>query len=424
MKKTTLYILLSWLCIPYISFAANARTEGAGNLYSLSDLSNVLGHPASINDFPDQFMGTAGTKTDSNGVETQYYGDFILKKSIGPVLNVGLIANTVDKRGSSILSSEFYTDARNFILDDSDSSDEHLPTSFPMIPRLVLGLNFDVINFGVDLFVEMARFRETFTGKYEGSIDKGIYNIGGRASTTLVIRDSWICLFGGLGNPHIKGSVKDDSTTEHFSSTENLYLGLGTELGTSLPKLSLVGGVYYTNEKYKFRHGTIESYSYNTDIYFLYLSFKTRIIKDMIFGVGYNLTIWNEDILDPDTVNISDYFGSYLYHNFRMGMEKPFKGKYLWDVVALRSGVIYNLEKITEHYKYSDPDEQNVIIKYPFDAQEIKLNAGIGFQKNLFCVDIFVNIGTWNGVLTGPKAASATITVGLSRDFLEIDRLR
>ena len=118
MEKITFYILLSLLCLSYTSFAKNARTEGAGNLYSLSDLSNVLGHPASINDFPDQLMGTAGTKADSNGVETQYYGDLILKKSIGPVFNLGLIANTVDKRGSAILNSEFYKDARNFILDD------------------------------------------------------------------------------------------------------------------------------------------------------------------------------------------------------------------------------------------------------------------------------------------------------------------
>jgi hypothetical protein len=49
----------------------------------------------------------------------------------------------------------------------------------------------------------------------------------------------------------------------------------------------------------------------------------------------------------------------------------------------------------------------------------MQLNSGIGFKKDVFQLDLFVNIGNWNGVLTGPRTMAVTLTIGLSREFLE-----
>lgn len=434
MKKLLIYSLVLCLFSTTTSFASNARTDGAGKLASLTDISNVLGHPASINDFPDQFMGTVGTYTDTNNISRDYYGAFILKKSLGSILNIGLIANTVDYSGSSVLNSNFYHDARSFLLhtpdtsdiDTADESDENMPGVFPMIPHLILGLNLDIFEFGIEFFVEMARFNQLLTGDYTGSIDKKIYNIGTRLSTTIVFNETWLCLFLGLSFPQISGISEIESVKKTFSSIEKRYLSVGTELGTSINNISLVGGLYYTNEHYSFKNNDIESSDYNTNMFYLYLSTKTKILEDMTVGLGYNLTLWNEDILEPDTVTDTlrtCYHGRYAYHNIQMGVEKPFKGKKIFDEIAIRSGIIYSFKKIKEIYNYSGSEEYEVIIDNPLSTKTMKLNAGIGFQKHVFCLDLFVNIGNWSGVITGPKAVSATVTIGLSQDFLDEDRL-
>jgi len=423
-KKILVCFFVFSLCLTHTSFAANARTDGAGKLYILSDLSNVLGHPASINDFPDQFMGTAGTYNDTDGTKTEYYGAFIAKKSIGKIFNLGLIANTMDDCGSSVLNSDFYNNARLFLLDDTTDSDETLPNSFPMIPRLLFGLDFEAFRFGIEFFMEMARYKYSVTGDTKKNVDKGVYNFGSRMSSTVVINNFWFCLFFGFGIPQIHGTVEEDTITHSYESLKDSYRGYGGELGICIKKATLVGGAYYTNEQYMFKKGTRKSFDYKTDFYFIYLGIKNKILKDMLFGFEYNLTLWHEDILDPNTVNTSDYFGRYTYHDFHTGIEKPFKGKKIFDVVALRSGMIYSIENIVEKYKYSDNAIQDVTINYPINAQELKLNAGIGFQKHVFCLDLFVNIGNWDGVFTGPRTASATITIGLSQEFLDKDRLK
>ena len=93
-------------------------------------------------------------------------------------------------------------------------------------------------------------------------------------------------------------------------------------------------------------------------------------------------------------------------------MERPFKVKGLFDAVIPRAGIAYTIGSISE--KPGD-----TVIVYPADASTMQLNSGIGFKKDVFQLDLFVNIGNWNGVLTGPRTMAVTLTIGLSREFLE-----
>ncbi len=270
----------------------------------------------------------------------------------------------------------------------------------------------------------MTRFEKSIDSNSKEYIDKRIYNYGSRMSSTIVINDFWLCLFFGFSMPHIKGKVEKDTVIYTYGSLKKKYRGYGTEMGICFSKVSIVGGVYYTNEQYEFEKGFFKSSDYNTDMYFIYLGVKRKIFKNVLFGCEYNLTFWNEDILDPDTsTSAYDYHGKYTYHDFHMGLEKPFKGKKIFDIVALRSGIIYSFENIIENYNYPYANGRDVLINNPMEAHEVKLSAGIGFQKNIFCVDLFVNVGNWDGMFTGPRAASVTLTIGLSQEFLKKDRL-
>jgi hypothetical protein len=99
------------------------------------------------------------------------------------------------------------------------------------------------------------------------------------------------------------------------------------------------------------------------------------------------------------------------YHSLRLGVERSFPGAGLFDAVIPRAGMAYTFSLAREQLG-------DTIVHFPMTACDMRLNAGIGFRKNMFCLDLFVNIGAWNGVLAGPRTMAATLTVGLSEKFL------
>jgi len=95
------------LFIPHRGFSQNARSDAMGGVTISSDFGHMLYHPASVNDFPDQLMGTTGSFPDSTGEGVEYVGPILAKKSLGKTVNIGLVANSADDRGGSVLRSGF-----------------------------------------------------------------------------------------------------------------------------------------------------------------------------------------------------------------------------------------------------------------------------------------------------------------------------
>jgi hypothetical protein len=167
-------------------------------------------------------------------------------------------------------------------------------------------------------------------------------------------------------------------------------------------------GAFFTNEAYRFGAQQSQSPDYNIMFCDMYAGYTTWLLDSLFLAVEYDLSLQYDDVVNTGY----EFHDSYIYHGFHLGVERPFKVKGLFDAVIPRAGIAYTIGSISE--KPGD-----TVIVYPADASTMQLNSGIGFKKDVFQLDLFVNIGNWNGVLTGPRTMAVTLTIGLSREFLE-----
>jgi hypothetical protein len=350
--------------------------------------------------------GTSGFYTDTGGKRVDYVGPIMGKKSIGKVVNVGFIANSVGDEGSSVLRSSFYSLARSFILEHEGDT---LPKSFPMLPHAVFGLDFGAVSIGGEVFYEFAHYKQSIANSDRHS-DLGIRNIGGILSATVSLKNAWLCPLAGYGIPAIVGE-KQDSALRTFESLKSMYAIGGAEAGIEFSSLTLVAGAYYTKEEYSFKSGLAASPAYRATILDLYTGFTAYLLDSLFVAVEYDANLYFDDITDTTTAPRFEFHDSYGYHSLRLGIERPFTTTGVFDAVIPRAGVAYTFNLIKEQ-------RGDTTVYYPVKTYDMQLNAGIGVRKDMFCLDLFVNIGTWSGVLTGPQTIAATLTVGLSKDFL------
>ena len=383
------------------SLAENARIDAMGGISIIDDFSHVMYFPGSVNCFPDQVKGTMGTYSDTAGKSVEYFGTIIGKKNIGKILNIGFIANTDQQTGSSVLRSNFYGRARSFLLSYSGDT---LPASFPPIPHLLFGLDFDKINIGFEGYYEDAHFKKSIANTNSFS-EQEISNVGGKVSATIILNKFWLCPLFGIGAPSLK-AVSGDTALGEITSTKSKYITAGVETGIEWAASTLVAGAFLTNEGYRF--GQSESPDYNIIFCDIYAGFTTWLLDSLFWAVEYDISLQYDDVANTGY----EFHDSYIYHSLHMGVERPFKVTGLFDAVIPRAGIVYSLGTLTEQ-------RGDTIINYPADAYTMRLNSGIGIKKNVFCLDLFVNIGNWNGVLIGPRTIAATLTIGLSKDFLE-----
>ena len=378
--------------------AQDARSLAMGGITILNDFNHVIYNPSSLNDFPDQFMGTAGTYHD-----TLYAGPVVAKKSFGRVLNLGVIANTTGTQGSSVLRGNFYPQARSFLLVETGDT---LPAAFPMIPHGLLGLNFGDFGLGVDAYYETVYYGRTGPGDGQYS-HAGIDNTGLCFSANIYLGDFWLCPLLGFGKPVIRGERKDSALTT-VSSKKGDFFTAGTEAGIELSKAMYVAGVYYTNERSQFSSTRVLSPDYATVIFDIYAGYTIQLPESTLLAIQYDLTLQNDDSNDTNKVAPLTYQSTYAYHAFHLGVEKTFTTTGMFDAVIPRAGLLYAVEKSTE----TTNAETEWFPLFPYAVQ---LNSGIGLKKDIFDLDLFFNIGTWSGLISGPRSLAATLTVRLPK---------
>ena len=403
-RCATAVITLASACM---SFAENARTDAMGGISIVNDFSHVLYNPASVNDFPDQLKGSAGTYDDSTGLTQSYFGPILGKISLGKRCAIGFIANTVNTQGSSVLRGNFYTQARSFYLQNTRDS---LPAYFPMIPHLLLGMDFKGVGLGIEGFYEGAHYGRSVTSS-NAHRDEGIYNYGAKLSADIAVNNVWLCPLVGWGNPFIKGEIQD-SLFKTYASDKGAYLTAGMEMGIDLTTTTLVAGAYGSREAFSFRTGQLVSPAYSSVFYDVYCGFIMYPIEGFLVAAEYDVTLEFDGETDTSALSAYDYHGFYQYHAFHAGVERPFKTGGLVDSLTPRAGISYAFSTLRSQLA-------DTVTDYPLYSYGMQLNAGIGIVKDIFRLDLFVNIGNWNGVLTGPRAAAVTLTVGLSKNFPE-----
>ena len=388
------------------SRAQNARADAMGGISILNDFSHVLYNPASINDFPDQLAGSAGSYTDSNGLTQDYFGPMLGKLSVGKTFNIGFIANTVNTQGSSVLRGAFYKQARLFYLQNTGDT---LPAAFPMIPHALLGLDFENADIGVEGFYEAARYQRSVTGS-DRHRDEGIYNYGAKLNANITIDNWWLCPLIGFGYPAISGETKD-SALHAFGSDKAAYLNAGMEIGATLAHATLVAGIYGTNETFSLRRDQTAGPAYTSLFYDGYVGCETYPYPGFLIAVQYDLSLEFDDVA-ADTLTRVEYRDTYQFHAVRAGVERTFSTTGIFESIVPRAGMVYSFS--TYHEQAGD-----TVTSFPLYSGGMQLNAGLGVTKDMFHLDLFVNIGNWNGIVTGPRAAAITLTIGLSKKFLE-----
>ena len=144
----------------------------------------------------------------------------------------------------------------------------------------------------------------------------------------------------------------------------------------------------------------------------------------MYFSPEYNGGIgWytaNDPDLPPDTTFL------FMYHNFRLGIEKCIDDFWWFDRLALRCGMagqwnkqwryVDNFDNVTGTSNESIP-WKSFFWGSDFTKKEAKVSGGFGVSRGRGTFDISCDFLKWQrtGVLTGPSAAMATITVDFSR---------
>ncbi len=409
-NRFLMYVPVVLSCFVQFSLAQNARVEAMGGIGAIDDISHVLYHPAGINDFPDQVSGTLGSYSDTAGERIEYFGPFIAIKSLGDYFNVGVIANTIEESGSSILYGGFYSTARSFLLEESD---EDLPESFPMIPHLLLGFQpAESFSIGIEAFSEIAQFRKKIdTDTIYYTTKKGIYHLGGRASALIAFGPLWLCPIATFGIPYVKGEVTDTATIS-YSSEEALLLSVGAELGVEVSEANLVAGFFYEKENYTFKKDTIVTPQFESSSISAYLSFSTTFANDIFLAAEYDFSIWSNSEIDTNTTDGIDFKDSYMENTIHVGAEKRIAMDRVLDAVIPRAGVAYTISNYKEEYTNSGGTNYTIIRDYPIDAQDVEISAGFGVRRGLFGLDLYVNIGNWNGTFTGPEAAAVTLSIG------------
>ncbi len=384
-----------------------------GWVSNVGDFSTIIYNPASVNDFADQFSATVGRYNDTAGVLREYLGSFLLKKSLGKMINVGVIANTKTETGSSMLRSDFYSHARDFLL---QSPEENLPTSFPMVPHLVLGIDFGSVGLAIEGWVENVSFRNSNHRGAERDVFKTVQNIGLKLNSNIYIKNFWFCPVLGYSAPHINGEISGENS---YRSDMKKFITCGAELGTEISKFSYAAGLYYTIEEYMFRDNSRETPHFKTEIYEAYFGVSTYLMEKLFFACIYSVNLWNEYIYRLNVQEKSRYHGRYIWHELKAGVEKTIRTNRVLDNVIPRAGFYYGIEYIDETTVFIDSERADVRAVYPPTVHGVFLTTGIGLEKGIFGLDLAFNFGTWNGVFTGPQIASATLTVGLSEKFLQ-----
>jgi hypothetical protein len=321
-------------------------------------------------------------------------------------VSVGFLANTVDAMGSSVLRSGFYDAGRSFFLEYGGDT---LPAIFPMLPHALVGLDFGAVKIGLEGYYEYSRHLRTVAGS-DRVREAGIRNIGGVLSATAILKNAWICALAGMGAPTIFGRSGDSALTA-FESTKSGSMTAGVEIGNEFSGFTPVVGIFMTKEEFGFRTGAVTSPSYSAVILDAYVGLSTYLMDSLLFAVEYDANLYFDDIADTNRLSRFEYHDAYGYHGLHAGVERPFAVSGVIDGFTLRSGVSYQFTTARDQ-------RGDTIVNYPLAASDMRLSAGIGFRKNVFCLDLFVNLASWNGVLLGPQAMAATLTVGLSRKFL------
>jgi len=378
--------------------AQNARIDAMGGCNIVPDISRVLINPADINSFTDQIQVT-GTPTA--------FGPAFGFKSVGK-FSFGAMANQVTGAGSSVLRSSFCQDASTFI--NTIIAPGTIPASFPIYPHLLFGFDLDAVEIGLDIFFEMTRYSRIEENaptsvEYKGSM----YNIGSALSANINLGSLTLTPFFRIAAPRISGLNELPDPDIDAESEAGVAIYPGAECRLDMNNLTFVAGGYYSFEKYQFKRDTISLDENMESFLDAYAGMTADILNGLLFVTQYNFSLG----LDK-TIRVSDdstYTYTDLFHTFRFGVEKPVDGVWIFDEIVPRAGILYSMYELNRFHGEDNDGDTTTNINNPNGSTQVLLTCGLGLKKGIASIDVQANIGSWNGVLTGPSVVKGTLTL-------------
>ena len=508
-KKFILFVLVAGMFC--FSFSQNARVDGFGGTGIISDITNIYGIPAYINDYADVLQATAWNSP--TGVQ---FGPAFGIKSLGSMCNLGFYI-----RREGMMRSDFYTYSKNYLAriffrnifnqtitvddllrGDSKSLASGLPQTIPSLPHLLLGLNFGRVTLGIDGYYEYAGKKiDVDTTNLKLTTDRYISNLGAKLSVNINLDPFFISPVVGYGIPKMNGSAqRTDAGANLFmidttrtpagvytdtvgasvpntfmksaASSKEIWYTAGSEIWLKIKNFNFVLGGFVTQENYNMRSDslrvldtmktsydstlTIRYNQYTTGYDTIWQKDTTRKLGVSNFNIG-NGTYTNRfvdayigftgDIYEGlmlvgeycltwkkqerhETQMLWDNFYSInrqylidesldaLLHTFYISVEKPVKGFWNIDQITPRAGLRWTLLSIISKSVPSYPTNATTVPflatstqRYPDSTTMPTLALGLGIKAGIATIDTRVEIGQWNGLLSGPVSAEGTLTL-------------
>lgn len=432
----------------------NARLDGMAGSGVADDIGWTVGNPRSISGFKDLIQGSALLKKfDGKGNQ---FGRIMAIKSIGEKLSLGLTLN--NKR---VMNKDFVGNMFSFY---EFGFGEHLNINKVDLPHINLCYEInDVFTIGAGLYSEYNKSRsskiDTLTNELNPDTADIIENLGdGKYSAIRPVIDAKIVAgklsivpIFSIGLPRFQLSqyekINDSiviSKNSNVSAKDAVNLKTGIQLWGEIGNNFLIGGFWFDNVKYnlskmKFKNTKdskdtlIYGAEYSHRSFDWFVGIQNYFSDDLFFAPEYNGGVYvstadHSKQVTGDSTEVRSMLEKnfYVYHFFRLGMEKTLKAKKFLDELSFRTGFVYKYY----HDSYTKKDvnggilnEKNlVMIKCNATSSDgpnngTRVSAGIGLKKGRATIDMSVDLINWgeSGIISGPKPAIVTITVDMGK---------
>ncbi|ERP32045.1 hypothetical protein [Chitinivibrio alkaliphilus] len=381
----------------------NARMASLGT-WSQQDASDLLYTPALMTRYNDMIQVTANTNNDHT---------FFVAKQMNSAFYLGMSIEAQD-----IVRGRFYSRADDYITFLEIGIDP-----FDM-PQFFAALDLGAFSLGVKTLYEFDLYRATSEDD-DGDTDterelvstKGVHLsalLGGENTTRLKPTFT-------IGQLRASSYEESEALDSEFEERTDFGLLLSTGLEARIPtaaaELVLAGA--WTLEKYEFEEevdGTSSSLSDNTysDIFW---DFRAGLVGEMLDNLQWvaeyrGAIDVNKTVTDPSGSSDVTTRTRNTAHTAALSFEKAVEGIWRFEHLTPRSGFAYTLRPGGWSRRNDDEVRTSWI-----NSDGVNLTTGVGMGLGRTALDVDVNFGNWDGVLTGPTGAAATLTVDFGSGF-------
>lgn len=405
LKKLLLVSFLLYSCLSAQYYPGNARIGSLAETFVIDDINDVLRYSSYMNKYNDNLQVTFTSPI----IGIKSIDD---KFSIGFIANRGLMLslqlnNDLNFPGDSI---SFYSSANAFVsrfIDEIPS----LSIENQWIPHALFWVDAGVVSLGFDVFMEYARSKHNTdsSGTEVLSSSAAIYNPGVIASALLGTDNIPVALKFGISVPKIKGHQETPDEEIELESDKGIYLEFGGETKLPLNSFKFTLGTDLIFEKYAFEasdsSNTFPSREFSKIRTAIYAGMENKFFNNGIWAVQYTL-----HFLSSKSEESSNNWerSTNVVHRLSAALENSWDSLWIFDKVFTRGGMRMDIivpRSSSELGPIEDKTKSQTIF------EEVYPTVGLGIQKGIFNLDLSINLGDWDNLVTGP--AVGRVTAGL-----------